>query len=236
MIDLGRIGIRWVSSVAALLVIVGVGVVEAAPLGVPAATTGAGKTALGAEVNAMFDRDLTGGVSEAESTQVFAKGSIGIDDRLDVEFRLGFGDVSIDPGGFDTDIGPAFGVGFKTTWARLPDAHLKIGSVVQTMRIRSDANNGIRTGWSEYDAALGAVFDVTGAADPKNRQPEFSLMPYGGFAWSGVDLDAAGGAVEDQSFGLFLGLGAKLQGNLRLGAEVRLVDQTALSVSGGVVF
>jgi len=235
MINVGRIGIRWVSGVAALLVIVGVGVVGAAPLGVPAATTGAGKTALGAEVNAVLDRELTGGVSEAESTQVFAKGAIGIDDRLDIELRLGFGDVSIDPGGFDTDLGPAFGVGFKTTWARIPEAHLKIGSVVQTMRIRADDNNGVRTSWSEYDAALGVVFDVTGATDPKNRQSQFSLMPYGGFAWSGVDFDTAG-AVEDQSFGLFVGLGANLQGNLRVGAELRLVDQTALSVSGGLVF
>jgi hypothetical protein len=182
----------------------------------------------------LLDRDLTGtGSLEAESSQVYAKGTIGVDDRLDLVFRLGFGDFSIDPGGFDTDIGPAFGAGMKVTWASLPEANLKIGSVFQTLRIRADETN-FRSSWTEYDAALGVSMDMTASRDPKKRQTEFALVPYAGFAWSGVDVD--GGPAEDDAFGLFLGFNAKAQSNFNFGVELRLVDQTALSLGASMAF
>jgi hypothetical protein len=207
---------------------------EAAPIGIPAATTGAGKTSVAAEVNLLLDRDLETSGREAESSQVFAKGSIGVDDRLDLEFRLGFGDVTITQPDVDTDIGPAFGAGFKVTWASIPDAHVKIGTAFQTLRIRADEGAN-RASWAEYDAALGVVFDASATVDPKRRGAEFMLMPYGGLAWSGVDNFVAGGQ-EDDSFGLFLGLGAKSRSNVTLGLELRLVDQTALALSAGMAF
>ncbi|MFZ5862072.1 MAG: hypothetical protein ACOYXR_04400 [Nitrospirota bacterium] len=207
---------------------------HAAPLGVPAATTGAGKTALGAEVNVLVDRDLTGG-GEAEGSQIFAKGTLGIDERLDLDFRLGFGDFGVDPGStFDSDIGPSFGVGMRVTWATVPSANLKIGSVFQTTHTRTENDAFGRLGWTEHDAALGVSLDMAGARDPKRRQTEFGLVPYGGFAWSGLDID--GGAAEDNAFGLFAGLNAKAQGNVTFGVELRLVDQTAISVSAGTTF
>jgi hypothetical protein len=207
---------------------------EAAPIGIPAATTGAGKTSVAAEVNLLLDRDLETPGREAESSQVFAKGSIGVDDRLDLEFRLGFGDVTISQPDVDTDIGPAFGAGFKVTWANIPDAHVKIGTAFQTLRIRADEGAN-RASWAEYDAALGVVLDASAAVDPKKRGTEFLLMPYGGLAWSGVD-HTLGGGQEDDSFGLFLGLGAKSRSNVTLGLELRLVDQTALALSAGMAF
>ncbi len=238
MKNVSGIGTRVARSAAVLAMLaggLGITAAEAAPIGVPAATTGAGKTTLGGEVNILLDRDLTGGGgSEAESSQVYAKGTLGVDDRLDLVFRLGFGDFSIDPGGFDTDIGPAFGAGMKVTWASLPEANLKIGSVFQTLRIRADETN-LRSSWAEYDAALGVSMDMTASRDPKKRQTEFGLVPYGGFAWSGVDLDTLG-AIEDDSFGLFLGFNAKAQGNFNFGVELRLVDQTALSLGASMAF
>jgi hypothetical protein len=238
MKNVSGIGARVARGAAILAMLaggLGITAAEAAPIGVPAATTGAGKTTLGGEVNILLDRDLTGtGGSEAESSQVYAKGTIGVDDRLDLVFRLGFGDFSIDPGGFDTDIGPAFGAGMKVTWANLPEANLKIGSVFQTLRIRADETN-LRSSWTEYDAALGVSMDMTASRDPKKRQTEFALVPYGGFAWSGVDLDTLG-AIEDDSFGLFLGFNAKAQSNFNFGVELRLVDQTALSLGASMAF
>ena len=237
MKNVSGIGARVARGAAVLAMLaggLGITAAEAAPIGVPAATTGAGKTTLGGEVNILLDRDLTGGGAEAESSQVYAKGTIGVDDRLDLVFRLGFGDFSIDPGGFDTDIGPAFGAGMKVTWANLPEANLKIGSVFQTLRIRADETN-LRSSWTEYDAALGVSMDMTASRDPKKRQTEFALVPYGGFAWSGVDLDTLG-AIEDDSFGLFLGFNAKAQSNFNFGVELRLVDQTALSLGASMAF
>src|SRR5574341_968275 len=130
---------------------------QGAPLGVPAATAGAGKTMLGGEINVVMDRDLTGtGNAEAESSQFFAKGTLGIDDRLDLDFRLGFGDFQVDAVNLDSDLGPAFGVSMR----------------------------------------------LAGPRDPKQRSTQFGLIPYGGFAWSGLDLDTLG-AVEDDAFGIF---------------------------------
>jgi len=238
MKNVSGIGTRVARGAAVLAMLaggLGITAAEAAPIGVPAATTGAGKTTLGGEVNILLDRDLTGGGFEAESSQVYAKGTIGVDDRLDLEFRLGLGDFSIDPGGLvDTDIGPAFGAGFKVTWANLPEANLKIGSVFQTLRIRAEDTN-VRTAWAEYDAALGVSLDMTGSKDPKKRQTEFGLVPYGGFAWSGVDIDTLG-AIEDDAFGLFFGFNAKAQSNFNFGVELRLVDQTALSLGASMAF
>jgi hypothetical protein len=216
-----------------MLVGVLAGAAQAAPLGVPAATTGAGKTTLGAEVNVLVDRDLSGGTSEADGSQIFAKGTIGLDERLDLDFRIGLGDFGVGPN--DTDIGPTFGVGMRVTWATISSSNLKIGSVFQTTRIRAENDNtGARVGWAEYDAALGVSMDMAGSRDPKRRQTEFGLVPYGGFAWSGLDLD--GSAEEDDAFGLFVGLNAKAQGNVTFGVELRLVDQTAVSLGAGTTF
>ncbi len=230
---------RWMRLTVSATTIVGALTVaaHAAPLGVPAATTGAGKTAIGGEVNVVIDRDLTGTLGEAESTQLLAKGTVGVDDRLDLDFRIGFGDFQVDDLNLDTDLGPVFGAGMRITWASIPDANIKIGSVFQTLRIRAeDDATSARVGWTEYDAALGVTLDLTGPSDPKQRArtTQFGVMPYGGFAWSGLDLD--GSAVEDSAFGVFLGLAAKAQGNFQLGAEVRLIDQAALSVSGSMSF
>lgn len=226
---------RWLGlAVTAAFVYSLTGAAQAAPLGVPAATTGVGKTSLGAEVNVLVDRNLSG-TGEVDGSQIFAKGSLGIDDRLDIDFRLGFGDFGLDPGGvIDTDIGPAFGVGMRVTWATIPSANLKVGSVFQTTRIRAE-DSGVRIGWAEYDAALGVSLDMARSRDPKTRQTALGLIPYGGFAWSGLDLDTLG-AIEDDAFGLFVGLNAKAQGNVTFGVELRLVDQTALSISAGTTF
>ncbi len=227
---------RWMRvTVTTTALVVGLAVAaQAAPIGVPAATTGAGKTTLGAEVNVLVDRDLSGGNFEADSSQIYAKGTLGIDERLDLDFRLGFGDFGVDPNAaIDTDIGPAFGVGMRVTWATIPSANLKVGSVFQTTRIRAE-DTSTRQDWAEYDAALGVSLDMAGSRDPKTRQTTFGLVPYGGFAWSGLDIN--GGPAEDAAFGLFVGLNAKAQGNVNFGVEVRLVDQTAISIGAGTTF
>lgn len=202
--------------------------VKASPIGIPAATTGAGKTTIGGEVNILLDRDLAVG-GEVESLQAFALGTIGVDDRLDLLFRFGFGDITVDPA-IDTDIGPAFGAGFKVTWATLPDANLKIGSVFQTTYVRADDGDA-RINLTEYDAALGVALD-TGSGS-KQRGNQYALVPYAGLAWSGVDVV---GFPEDDGFGLFLGAAAKAPGAVSFGGELRLVDQVAISLNVAVPF
>ncbi len=202
----------------------------AAPIGIPGATVGANKSVIGPELNFVFDRDLSG-TGSVESTQVFAKGEVGLTDRIDLDIRLGFGQFKVKdvPGGANTDIGPAFGVGFKATWAQIPDANIKIGTVLQTVRLRAK-DNGNRFGWSEYDAALGAYLDA-GPRSPRAGQA--SLIPYGGVVWSGLDLD--GRAAEDNTFGIFLGLAARVS-NFYATVELRVPEQTALGINAGFSF
>lgn len=78
---------------------------SAAPIGVPGATAGANKSVVGAELNLLTDRDLTGG-GEVESTQAFAKGEVGLTERVDLIVRIGFGDFE-DPGSIPTSARPS---------------------------------------------------------------------------------------------------------------------------------
>ncbi len=204
----------------------------AAPIGVPGATVGANKSVIGPELNFVFDRDLAAG-GEAESTQAFAKGEVGLTDRVDLNMRIGFGQFELKniPGpDVDTDAGPAFGLGLKVTWAQIPDANVKIGSVLQTVRIRAEDGDN-RFSWSEYDAALGVYLDA-GSHSPRAGQA--ALVPYGGIVWSGLDIN--GGAAEDDTFGLFLGVLARMGGNFQVGIELRIPDQTALGINAGFAF
>ncbi len=202
----------------------------AAPIGVPGATAGANKSIVGTEVNFLFGRDLDGS-GEIESLEAFAKGEIGINDRVDLVVRLGFGQFDIDSLGIHTDVGPAFGLGFKTTWAAIPDANIKIGTVAQTVQLRAK-DGGDRFSFTEYDLAIGAYFDVPSSR--AQRSGEVMLLPYGGLVFSGVDRN--GRAAEEDAFGLFVGLAMKIGGNVHVGIELRIPEQTALSVQAGIAF
>jgi hypothetical protein len=203
---------------------------HAAPIGIPGATVGANKSQVGTEVNFLFDRNLDG-AGEIESLQAFAKGEVGLNDRVDFLMRLGFGDFKADALNLDTDIGPAFGIGFKTTWAAIPDANLKIGSVAQITQIRAK-DGDTRISFKDYDLALGAYFDASrGRAQ---RSGDIVFLPYGGFAFSGVDLE--GNGVEEDVFGLFFGLAMRMGGNVHVGIELRLPEQTALGIQAGFAF
>lgn len=203
---------------------------DAAPIGIPGATAGANKSIVGTEVNFLFDRDLAG-PGEIESLQAYAKGEIGINERVDLIMRLGFGQFDVDPGDVHSNIGPAFGVGFKTTWAAIPDAKLKIGSVAQTVRLRAK-DGGDRLSFTEYDLAIGGYVDAPIGRTP--RAGEVIFLPYGGLVFSGVDVN--GGAAEENAFGLFMGLAMRMGGNVLVGVELRIPEQTALAVQASVAF
>lgn len=203
---------------------------QAAPIGIPGATAGANKSMVGTEVNFLFDRDTTD-FGSVKSLQAFAKGQIGLTDRVDLLMRLGFGDFDVNSPGIHTDIGPAFGLGFKTTWAAIPDANLKIGSVAQTTQLRAKDDDH-RFSLTEYDLALGAYIDTP--AGRSARAGDVIFLPYGGIAFSGMDV--SGGPAEKNAFGVFGGLALKMGGNVHVGIELRLVDQTSLGVQAGIAF
>ncbi|MFQ5780264.1 MAG: hypothetical protein ACE5HN_05700 [Nitrospiria bacterium] len=216
--------------------------VFAAPIGIPGATVGANKSRVGAEVYLLFDRDLDPiGIGdlpgdEVESHQVIVKGEVGLNNRVDLNVRLGFGDfeasnVENPPEAIDTDTGPVFGVGFKVTWADIPGANLKIGTVAQTLRLRGEQGN-LRHSLTEYDLAIGVFLDPP--KGPPKQQKEIILLPYGGLAWSGLDVN--GDTREEDVFGIFVGLALKIGNKMHANIELRIPEQTALTVSAAYNF
>ncbi len=199
---------------------------SAAPIGVPGATVGTDQSTVGLELNFMLDRDFEG-PGDTESMTVLAKGQVGMSERVDFLYRAGFGRFEL--GGKDSDAGPAFGFGTKVTWASLDDMNLKIGSVAQMLQVRADGDGGGRSSFTEYDFALGVYIDAGGAAAPQGRSV---LTTYGGFVFSSLEIvNSRGGvALEDRSFGVFAGLLMKMNQKTEVGAELRLLDQTALSI------
>lgn len=221
---------RFPILIAMLIGVLVTGTAHAAAIGVPGATLGSNKSMLGVEVNSLFDRDLEGG--DLEGLQILAKGEVGLTDRVDLTLRFGFGQANgTFVNSFDTETGPAYGLGFKVTWAAVPDANLKIGTVAQTVQLRAkDDDNRITL--TEYDLAIGAFLDMPGNRAP--RAGEIGILPYGGLVWSGVDVQGVG--AEEDTFGVFLGLAAKLGGNLQVGVELRIPEQTTLSIFAGLAF
>ncbi|MFQ5589042.1 MAG: hypothetical protein ACE5F7_09400, partial [Nitrospiria bacterium] len=63
------------------------------------------------------------------------------------------------------------------------------------------------------------------------------LTTYGGLVFSGVEITGSSGtAVEDGSFGIFGGLLMTMNEKTEVGLELRLADQTALSVYTAFAF
>ncbi|VAX33597.1 hypothetical protein MNBD_NITROSPIRAE01-970 [hydrothermal vent metagenome] len=172
----------------------------------------------------MIDRDFES-TGDTESMTVLAKGQVGMSERVDFLYRAGFGRFEL--GAKDSDAGTAFGFGTKVTWATLDDMNLKIGSVAQMLQIQADGDGGGRNSFTEYDFAVVAYIDARGAAAPEGRSV---LTTYGGFVFSSLEIVTSGGvALEDSSFGAFAGLLMKVSQKTEVGAELRLLDQTALS-------
>ncbi|HIE65850.1 MAG: hypothetical protein ABGX83_04345 [Nitrospira sp.] len=222
---------------------------HAAPIGVPGATVGTNNSRVTAEINILSDRDLnvppgTTTGTEIENRQLILKGEVGLNKRVDLNVRFGFGTFEVSPGinEINTDNGPLFGIGFKATWAELPDSNIKIGTVVQTLRIRGEQDGGTGVGpgdidgtrhsYTEYDLAIGAYYAPS--KDRAQKKKELMLLPYGGVVWSGVDID--GVAREDKTFGIFFGTVIKTGGKVQYGVELRIPDQTALSFSASYRF
>ncbi len=203
-----------------------VSTVVAAPIGVPGASVGADQSTMGVELDFLIDRDIDGASKDLEGMNLFARGDIGVTKRIDLFVRLGFGRFEI--GGSDTDTGPAYGLGAKVTWAAIPDANLKIGSVMQMTQIRAD-QKGARASYKAYDLALGVFMDK-----PSFQQGGATLSTYGGLVFSSADIEVVsaspGAFKENGSYGFFAGVLMDMNQRATAGIELRLIDQTAVSL------
>lgn len=206
--------------------------VSAAPIGVPGATAGLNQSTLGLELNFLIDRDLNAS-TDTEGMMVLALGQVGVTERIDLIYRLGFG--RFENSGRDSDAGLSFGVGTKVTWASIDHLNLKIGSVAQVLQVRADVDGGGRQAFTEYDLALGAYIDA-GEVDTSSNLT--ILAPYGGIVLSGLEIHQSDAPVvlEDDSFGVFVGILLRLNKKTEAGIELRLLEQTALTLYTSFAF
>lgn len=213
------------SAFVMLILLISVSIVDAAPIGVPGATIGVDQSNVGVELDFLIDRNIDRASKDLEGMNLFARGDIGVTQRIDFFARLGFGRFEI--GGSDTDTGPAFGLGAKVTWAAIPDANLKIGSVMQMTQIRAD-QKGVRASYKAYDLALGVFTDNLSI-----QKGSAMLSTYGGIVLSSADVEGGGSNVilkENGSYGFFVGALINMNRRATAGIELRLVDQTAISL------
>jgi hypothetical protein len=167
------------------------------------------------------------------SRRYLVKGSYGLLDRVNLYGTLGAGSINDDTG-FEGNPGLAYGGGVKLRLYEYED--IVFGLTGQFLRFTSQENdvagiNGLtfKSTWNEYELALGASTKIT-----------ISNF-YGGVLLSTVDGELETSTQkahfkESHPLGIFLGGDAELMEQLRLGMEVRLIDETAFSVKLSYAF
>jgi hypothetical protein len=193
-------------------------------IGDPTFTNGAGRFSLTGEIDFITDRDLDfdGGKGDLESTRFFANAGYGFGSSVDGFVKLGLFNGELDPGG--TDIDSSLGVGFGVKGAFVDRGEIRLGALGQLLYFQSELeNSGADIDWFEIDIALAASFRGLG-----------QIVPYAGVKVSLIDGDIESGPdfEQDDTLGLFGGLTFAVSPQVALGAELRILDETAL---GGFV-
>ncbi|HEX7124455.1 MAG TPA: hypothetical protein VF406_01605 [Thermodesulfobacteriota bacterium] len=194
-------------------------------IGDPTFTNGAGRVSITGELDFVTDRDLDfdPGHGDLETMRVFANAGYGFGSNVDGFVKLGLFNGEFDPGGNDIDTSLAVGFGVKGAF--VDRGEIRLGALGQVLYSQSELeNSGADVDWFEIDLALAASFRGLG-----------QIVPYAGVKVSLVDgeIDAPGGDFEqDDALGLFGGLTFAVSPQVALGAELRVLDETAL---GGFV-
>lgn len=193
-------------------------------IGDPTFTNGAGRVSLTGELDFVTDRDLDfdPGDGDLESTRIFANAGYGFGSSVDGFVKLGLFSGELDPGGDDIDT--SLGVGFGVKGAFVDRGEIRLGALGQLLYFQSELeDSGADVDWIEVDVALAASFRGFG-----------QIVPYAGVKVSLIDGEVEGGAdfEQDDTLGLFGGLTFAVSPQVALGAELRVLDETAL---GGFV-
>lgn len=198
------------------------GAAEAGFIGDPTFTNGTGRFSLTGEIDFVMDRDLDfdgGGRADLESPRLFANAGYGFGPSVDGFVKLGFFGGELDAGGTE-DIDTSLGVGFGVKGAFVDRGELRVGALGQVLYYQSELEtSGADIDWIEIDVALAISFRGLG-----------QIAPYAGIKLGLIDGDIEGDAdfEQDDIFGLFGGLTFAVSPQVSLGAEVRLVDETAV--------
>ncbi len=196
---------------------------EASLIGDPTLTNGAGRFGFGGEADIVLDRDIDPGNGGLDTWRFLAIGSYGFTPTIDGFVKLGLvtGEFDAGPGTGNIDIDPglAIGVGGKGSFFDYRD--FRVGLLAQLLFFSAELDTGGSPGidWLEVDVAPAVSYRALG-----------QVVPYGGVKLSFVDGDVDGGGDfrQDDVFGIFGGATVALSEQVSVGAELRVLDETAI--------
>lgn len=192
---------------------------EASLIGDPTLTTGEGRFGLGADLDIVFDRDIDVGNGSLDTNRLLAQGSYGFLRNWDGFVKLGLFNGEVDPGSTDIDLGLAVGVGARGSFLERGD--IRVGLLAQLIYFASelDTPGSPDIDWIEVDVAPAVSYRGLG-----------QVVPYGGvkLSWVDGDIDGRFDFEQDDIFGIFGGASVAISQQLQLGAELRLLDESAI--------
>jgi hypothetical protein len=208
------------ASVAALVGLLGPRPAEANLIGDPTLTNGAGRFGIGGELDFVLDRDLEdGGTADLETTRIIGNASFGLTRNIDGFVKLGLfnGELS-DGGAIDIDPGFALGVGGRASFIERGDLRFGVLGQILYFNAELDTVGSPDIDWIELDIAPALSFRGLG-----------QIVPYGGLKLSWVDGDAGDADFEnDDLIGIFGGASFAVSPTISVGAELRLLDESAI--------
>jgi hypothetical protein len=209
------------ASVAALVGLLGPRPAEANLIGDPTLTNGAGRFGVGGELDFVLDRDLeNGGSFSMETTRVIGNASFGLTRNIDGFVKLGLFNGELGDGGnIDIDPGFAIGVGGRASFIERGD--LRFGVLAQVLYFNAELDTGGNPDidWIEFDIAPAVSFRGLG-----------QIVPYAGLklSWLDGDTDPVGDFENDDLIGIFGGASFAVSPTISVGAELRLLDESAI--------
>jgi hypothetical protein len=181
------------------------------------------------------DFDSNGYKITGRGTRLLFNFNYGVDRHIGFFGNAGFSDESLEFGGFSNTGHYGLGVelGAKATFGEVPSSQIKYGGGVKLALAQSSVDFGpglsSNANWSEYGLFGGLSFE---------SQPE--LTPYVGLQItkttthiddSGLSPTGQSDFNEDGLIGLFGGIDYKIQNNLSLGLELRILNEISATLN-----
>ena len=158
---------------------------------------------------------------ETTSERILLQGIYGLTHFVDLDLRVGVGDLETASRNFQGNLGVAFGGGGR--WTLLQKGDLKIGVGVQFLEFFSQDNGAPapKVAWAEVESFLG------GSLQGMER-----FTPYFGISFSKAHGNfERGPTIRSADFvGFFVGAEFQIYENYYFGTEARLVNENSLTL------
>lgn len=172
-----------------------------------------------------------GGDDDVDSNRILLKGTYGIE-PINIYAKLGVANLEVDEA--DGDYGLAFGFGIKATVLETPNT--KVGIGLQYLSFESeDTVHGF-----DYEADVSSEIDIFAGISYLGLQNK--ITPYGGLVISMIDGDVEVEGLgsfdieEDDTLGIFAGVDFDASDKFKAGVELRLINETSISLKVSYLF